>query len=77
MADIAKLSAESITKRLDAIIHLMMEEQNQSGKLNRSDQLRILNSVGLTTAEIARIVNQSSKDVASAVSKLRKKTGKG
>jgi signal recognition particle GTPase len=71
------LSAESITKRLDAIIRLLMEEQNQSGKLKRSEQLRILDSVGLTSAEIARILNQSSKDVASAIGKLRKKPVKG
>jgi NADH:ubiquinone oxidoreductase subunit E len=65
-------SIESITKRLDAIIRLLMEEQNQKGTLRRSDQFRILDSVGLTSAEISRIVSQPSKDVASAIGKLRK-----
>jgi signal recognition particle GTPase len=77
MTDASGLSAESVTKRLDAIIRILMEEQNQSGQLKRSDQIRILDSVGLTSAEIARIVNQPSKDVASAIGKLRKKSVKG
>lgn len=77
MTDTTGSPADSITKRLDAIIRLLMEEQNRNGKLKRSEQLRILNSVGLSSAEMARILNQSSKDVASAMGKLRGKHAKG
>ena len=62
---------DSISKRLDAIIRLLMEEQFQAGKLKRKGQLLILDSVGLSSGEIGRILGQSSKDVASALKKLK------
>ena len=65
-------SLAPISRRLDAIIRLLMEQQNKSGQLKRSEQLLILDAVGLTTAEIAGIVNQSSKDVSSYLRKLKK-----
>ena len=74
MSDSIESLSKSITKRLDAIIRLLMEEQNQTEKLSRSEQLRILDSVGLTSGEIAGILNQPSKDVASALGKLRKRS---
>jgi DNA-directed RNA polymerase specialized sigma24 family protein len=39
--------------------------------MKRRDQLLILDSVGLTSAEIGRILGQPSKDVASALKKAR------
>ena len=66
-------SSRIITRRLDALIRLVMEQQNKEGQLKRSEQLLILDSVGLTTGEIAAIVNQPSKDVSSSLRKLKKK----
>ena len=65
-------SSRMITRRLDALIRLVMEQQNKEGQLKRSEQLLILDSVGLTTGEIAAIVNQPSKDVSSSLRKLKK-----
>jgi len=63
----------SICRRLDAIIRLLMEEQFQAKMLKKGDQLLVLESVGLSSAEIGQITGQSSKDVASALKKLKKK----
>ncbi len=63
---------DPISKQLDAIIRLIMEEQLAAGKLKKKNQILILDSVGLTSAEIGRIVSQSSKDVASWLKKLKK-----
>jgi hypothetical protein len=66
-----KMLADSITKRLDAIIHLLMEAQFREGVLKRKDQILILESVGLSTGEIGRILNIPSKDVSSALKKIK------
>ena len=65
-------STDAVTRRLDAIIRLLMEAQFKEGKLRRGEQLLILDSVALTSREIGRILGQPSKDVASAIKKLRK-----
>ncbi len=65
-------SVESITKRLDAIIRLFMEQQNKNGQLNRSEQMLILDSVGLNSGDIGSIVNQSPSNVSSFLRKLKK-----
>lgn len=62
-----------ISKRLDAIIRLLMEQQLKKKKMTRREQLLILDSVGLTPSEIGKIVNWKSKDVSSELIKLKKK----
>ena len=68
---------EAVVRRLDAIIRLLMEEQNQSGNLKRIDQLKMLSGVGLSSGEIAKILNQPSKDVSSALGKIKKTRERG
>jgi hypothetical protein len=68
-------------RRLDAIIRLLMDgqrAQDKGKKLTKNEQVLILDSVGLTDAEIGRIVGWPAKDVGSKLSKLRKakKNGK-
>jgi hypothetical protein len=62
---------DPVAKRLDALIRLVMEEQQANGTLKKRDHLLILDSVGLTSGEIGAILRQPSKDVASALKKLK------
>ena len=68
-----------VTKRLEVIIRLMLDQQLAEGKIKRKDQLLFMDSVGLSTGEIAGILGQSSKDVSSSLKKARdeKKTKQG
>lgn len=64
-----------IERRLDAIIRMLMEgqrAQENDKKLTKNDQVLILDAVGLTDAEIGKIVGWPKKDVGSQLSKLRK-----
>jgi len=65
-----------IVKRLDIIIRLLMEEQIKNKKMKRSEQLRILDSVGLRPNEIGNIMGQKSKDISSQLVRLKKKKTK-
>ena len=56
---------EAVRKRLDVLIRLILDQQLAEGKIKRKDQLLIMDSVGLTTGEMSRILGRSSKDVAS------------
>jgi DNA-directed RNA polymerase specialized sigma24 family protein len=59
------------TKRLDALIRLTLDEQIARKTMKRRDQLMILDSVGLSSGDIGRILGQPSKDVASALKKAK------
>ncbi len=61
----------SLPKRLDAIIRLLMEQQVADGKLQKQDQVLMLDAVGLSSGEIGRILGQKSKDVSSRLKKLK------
>ncbi len=63
----------SQSRRLDAIIRLLLEEQVKSGKLQRGDHVLILDSVGLSSSEIGRILGQQSKDISSWLKRLKQK----
>jgi len=64
---------ENITKRLDVLIGLLLEQQLKDKKMKRKEQLIILDSAGLTSGEIGNILGQSSKDIASQLNTIRKK----
>lgn len=68
----SRLSEDGITKRLDAIIRLLLDEQYSAGKIKKKDQILALDSVGLSSGEIGRIIEWPSSDVASKLSKLKK-----
>lgn len=66
-----------VTKRLDVLIRLLLEQQIQDGKMQRHEQLVILDSVGLTPGDIGKILGQKSKDISSQLIRIKKKkTGK-
>jgi len=67
------MNDEHVTKRLDVIIRLLLEQQLQEGKMKRNDQLEFMTSVGLTPAEIGNIIEYSPGDVSSQLSKIKKK----
>ena len=66
-------SDENTTKRLDVIIRLLLEQQLQEGKMKRADQLLILDSVGLTSTEIGKIMNQEAKNISSQINTVKKR----
>lgn len=64
---------DAVTKRLDAIIRLLMEEQVRTGKVQKGKLLLLLESSGLSTREIGLIDGgRAGKDVASTLRKVRK-----
>jgi hypothetical protein len=66
-----KQERDDVTKRLDAIIRLLMEDQIRVSKAKKGELLLLLDSVGLTTGEIGPIVGRAAKDVASDLRKLK------
>lgn len=67
------ISEENISKRLDVIIRLLLEQQLLEGKMKRNDQLQLMTSAGLNPSEIGKIIGYSGGDVSSQLSKLKKK----
>jgi len=66
--------AESL-KRLNAIIRLLIEG-TRGEELKRKDQLLMLDSLGFSSGEIEDILGVPSKDVSSALKKLKKASKK-
>lgn len=62
---------ESVIKRLDVLIRLMLEQQVSEGKMTRKDQLIFMDSVGLTTGDMGKILGQSSKDISSYLKRAK------
>jgi len=67
------VESDAIVKRLDVLIRLMLDQQLKESKMFRKDQLLFMDSVGLTSGNIGKILGQSSKDIASQLNKLKKK----
>jgi len=67
------INDENTTKRLDVLIRLLLEQQLKDGKMKRNEQLTLLDSAGLTSGEIGKILGQPSKNIASQLNTLRKK----
>ena len=71
-----KKERDAVTKRLDVIIRLLIEDQVRSGKVQKGRLLLLLESSGLTTGEIGLIDGgRAGKDVASTLRKVRKSHG--
>ncbi|HLI46036.1 MAG TPA: hypothetical protein VKU94_02470 [Geobacterales bacterium] len=61
------LDTSGITRRLDAIIRLLMEEQRsqeQDKKITQVEQVLMLHDIGLTDTEIGNIIGYARKNVA-------------
>lgn len=64
---------DPVTKRLDAIIRLLMEQEIRVGKVQKGKLLLLLKSSGLSTGEIGLIDGgKAGKDVASTLRKVEK-----
>ncbi len=71
---VEKKERDTVTKRLDAIIRLLMEQQVRVEKVQKGKLLMLLQSSGLSTAEIGLIDGgRAGKDVASTLRKLKKR----
>jgi len=64
---------KAIVKRLDVIIRLLLEQQVLDGKMKREDLLLLMDSTGLTSSEIAKILNFEAKNISSQINKIKKK----
>lgn len=62
----------AIVKRLDVIIRLLLEQQTESGQMKRHEQLLLMESIGLTSTEIGKILNQEPKNISSQINKIKK-----
>jgi len=71
-----KMTNDDIAKRLDVLIRLFLDQQTQEGKMKRADQLLLMDSIGLTSSEIGKILNQEAKNVSSQINAAKKKTQK-
>lgn len=72
-----KKEDENLSKRLDAIIRLLIEnnKQNLGNKFNLGETIRNLNSIGLTPSEIAKILGKKSySDISPHLYKKKKET---
>lgn len=65
------MSEDGITKRLDILIRVMLDQQIADGKIKRKDQLLFTDSVGLSTGDMVRILGRFSKDVASHLKQVK------
>ena len=62
-----------IVKRLDVIIRLLLEQQVLEGKTKREDQLLLMDSIGLTSTEIGKIMNKEPKNISSHINLVKKR----
>lgn len=64
-------SVEEVTRRLDVIIYLLLDQKKQQGKSNR-DIIKELSEFGLKDSEIAKMLGRSRSYVASELTQIRK-----
>jgi hypothetical protein len=60
---------DAVSKRLDAIIRLLVEDQKINNKTDIGQQIPILKSAGLSTAEIANILGVKTTSIPSMTPK--------
>jgi hypothetical protein len=70
MVQSTKNKENAITKRLDIIIRLLMEEQRITRHISKNQQILSLHSLGLTAAEIAPMVGWGGKNLSNQIYKL-------
>lgn len=69
---------DAIVKRLNVLIRLMLDQQiNEKGTLQK-DQLVLMDSIGLTSGDIAEILGRETKDISSLLKRAKdEKSSKG
>jgi hypothetical protein len=75
MDDKKKEYEESLLKRLDIIINLLLEKSEENGGTATSKALK-LDSFGLKPNEIGRIIGKPSRTVSATLLMAKKKKGK-
>ncbi len=68
---------DAITKRLDVIISLMMEQQSTEAPLTLKDKIKKLQDCGLDYKTIATILNKSPGHISKELSLLKKSSKEG
>jgi hypothetical protein len=68
-----KFERDAVTKRLDAIIRLLIEKEVRDEKAQKGKLLEFLESSGLSTRDIGLIEGRAAKDVASTIRKVKRK----
>jgi len=63
---------DSINRRLDAIIRLLIEDQKINNKTDIGQQILILKSAGLSSLEIASIIGVKATSIPSMIPKNKK-----
>jgi len=63
----------SITKRLDAIIRLLLTQLNLKNDYGMERIYIMLDEVGLSSGDIGKIVGKESKNISSMINKAKKK----
>jgi hypothetical protein len=73
-SDMAEIGIPELVKRLDAVIGLLAVTLPQpEHPRSLREQIRLLDSAGLTPTEIARIVDRPPKSVTSELARIRGK----
>jgi hypothetical protein len=62
----------AVTKRLDVIIRLLLDQQRKDTEITKKEQILALDSIGLTSNEIGKIVGWPAKNVGSELAKFRR-----
>lgn len=62
---------DAIVKRLNVLIRLMLDQQISEKKGMRKEQLVMMDSVGLSTGDIASILGQDSKNTSSQLKRAK------
>lgn len=60
-------------KRLDSIIRLLVAQLNSKEEYGMEKIYVMLNDSGLTSGEIGKIMNKSSKDISSILNNIKKR----
>lgn len=66
-------SQDALSKRLDIVIMLLLDRQRtQDKKITKADQIHMLYSSGLKSAEIGKLIGWPDSAVRTEISKMRR-----
>jgi hypothetical protein len=66
-----EINVEEVTKRLDVIIYLLLEQKRQAG-VSKKQIINELSTLGLKDWEIARILGKTRSYVSSELTQIKK-----
>lgn len=62
---------DAIVKRLNVLIRLMLDQQIDEKRTLQKDQLVLMDSIGLTSGDIAEILGRETKDISSLLKRAK------